>query len=200
MQFPWQHGETLSGLHGYYRSDLIGWEPHRIGVFCSWVEADWGKGWKRNPSLISVSITWLSADPDTRSAFTHRHAVWLILCSLTHLVNWYVSHFRSYIHNDLFCIFCIIPAPMDRMLKVGDQSFSACWVSTCVTSKPRAPVSGDICANSTQNAAGRNVWSLFHCLPALTTCSLLWPEPPCSGNCLLCFSGTVEGWSQLPLC
>lgn len=144
MQFPWRHGEPLSGLHGYYSSEQTLWlvESHvELGCCaCGWRQTGGGGGrgaqnqfdkrfnhmdecWARR-TLLAVSLT-------------HRHTDWLI-CSLTHLVNWYVSHFKSYIHNDMFCIShysCLWGSNVR-----GERSKqSVCRVGSCVTSKLSAP-------------------------------------------------------------
>lgn len=71
MQFPWRHGEPLCGHHGYYRSAQLLWlaeSDTELGCCALLVEAAWGGGGggKQIQSLISVSITRLSAEPDTR--------------------------------------------------------------------------------------------------------------------------------------
>lgn len=108
----------LCGLHGYYSSEQTLWlvgSRVGIGVLRPWVEADrrrgrGGVGWGKH----GISLTSDSSGADERRArrtllavsfFARRHADWLI-CSLTHLVNWNVSHFKSYVRNDASCVAC----------------------------------------------------------------------------------------------
>lgn len=80
MQFPWRHGEPLSGFHGYYSSEQAFWlvESH-IELGCctrGWRQTRGGRRVGREVnklSLISVSITWLSAEPDTRFSTSISH-------------------------------------------------------------------------------------------------------------------------------
>lgn len=149
MQFPWRHGEPLSGLHGYYSSEQTLW------LAASYIELGWcTRGWKQTggrgeQNQFDKRFNHMVERRARRTllpvSLTHRHTDWLI-CSLTHLVNWYVSHFKSYIH-DMFCIsHCSCLRGSNGKGEGSKQS--VCWVGTCVTSAPSAPASSDICANS----------------------------------------------------
>lgn len=189
---------------------VIGREPRRTGVLCLWVEADGGRRGAQNQfdkRFNHMDECWARRTLLAVS-FTHRHTDWLI-CSLTHLVNWYVSHFKSYIHNDMFCIshYSCLRGSNVR----GERSKqSVCRVGSCVTSKLSAPAIY-VCANSPQNAAGRQIHNslmvkfmitVFCRLPVLILCSLLKPEDFVWGTVCCQFPGiigcfNVEGWSRL---
>lgn len=176
MQFPWWHGEPLSGRHGYYSSEQTFSlaESHiELGCcVCGWRQTG-GRG--AQISQISVSITWMSAGPDACFSFTHRHTD---SCILTHF-NWCASHFKSYIHNDMSCILhysCL------RGSNVGGERSkqSVCRVGSCVTSKLSAQV---ICvqiplkmlqADSFTTVWRWNLWSLCFAASPYSFCVVCW--------------------------
>lgn len=116
MQFPWRHGEPplwapMVTIAVNKHSDWSG-----AGLESGCCARGWrqtvggGVGWGKH----GISLTSVSSGADERRArrtllavsfFARRHADWLI-CSLTHLVNWYVSHFKSYVRNDASCVAC----------------------------------------------------------------------------------------------
>lgn len=80
-----------------------GWRQTVGGGVGAWGEGSMESIWRAFP------VARMKGEPDARFSpclfFARRHADWLI-CSLAHLVNWHVSHFKSYVHNDASCVAC----------------------------------------------------------------------------------------------
>lgn len=110
-------------------------------------EADWGS----RIGLICVFNHMVELPsqtpilpPSLSLSLTRRHTDWLIR-RLTHLVNRYVSHFKSYVHNDMLCVSVSKEGRGGSNVKGGERIEApnvCCWLATQKT----AP--GDICANS----------------------------------------------------
>lgn len=87
------------------------------------------KSWARH-GLLAVS-------------FTRRHTAWLI-CSLTHLVNWYVSHFKSYIF--IMMRFCALRYSCLHAGNVkGVRSKPRCLLSLCNKQTERTGLQRYLC-------------------------------------------------------
>lgn len=112
-------------------------------------EADWGS----RIGLICVFNHMVELPsqtpilpPSLSLSLTRRHTDWLIR-RLTHLVNRYVSHFKSYVHNDMLCVSVSKEGRGGSNVKGGERIEApnvCCWLATQKT----AP--GDICANLKQ--------------------------------------------------
>lgn len=160
----------------------------------------WG-GVGHKISLIRVSITWMSAEPDARFSPSLSHTGWVI-CSLTHLVNWYISHFKSYVHNDMLCIphYSCLQGSTVR----GERSKqSVCRVGSCVTSKP---ITLTLCvqiplkippADSFTTVWGWYLSLLCFAVSQNSFCAVCWSLNSLLGGLFVSCSlvSYVEGWS-----
>lgn len=112
MQFPWRHGEPLSGLHGYYSSEqTFSLVKSHIESGCCWA----GRGFAQNQLDKRFNHMDEHWGRHTLLTLSFKQTHWLI-CSLTHLVNRHVSHFRSHIFIMICSLSHIIPHSRNHIL------------------------------------------------------------------------------------
>ena len=143
-------------------------------------EADWGS----RIGLICVFNHMVELPsqtpilpPSLSLSLSRRHTDWLIR-RLTHLVSRYVSHFKSYVHNDTLRV-SLFPGRGggDRTLKGGkkDRGTNCLFVDSphrkrrlcdiCANSNPRMPRGARI--SETESGSEMYDRLCFRCLPVL---------------------------------